>query len=43
VGFGWKMALFAGVPRWAIFMEQELRFGLDLGHLALLKKTFGRL
>ena len=30
------------VPRWDIFMEQELRFGLDLGRLALLKKkTFG--
>ena len=23
---------------WEIFMEQELRFGLDLGRLALLKK-----
>ena len=26
------------VLRWEIFMEQELRFGLDLGRLALLKK-----
>ena len=26
------------VLRWEIFMEQELRFGLDLGQLALLKK-----
>ena len=26
------------VPRWEIFMEQELRFELDLGQLALLKK-----
>ena len=26
------------VPRWEIFIEQELRFGLDLGHLTLLKK-----
>ena len=26
------------VPRWEIFMEQELRFGLDLGQLAVLKK-----
>ena len=26
---------------WEIFMEQELRFGLDLGRLALLKKPFG--
>ena len=28
------------VPRWEIFMEQELRFGLDLGRLAVLKKKF---
>ena len=27
------------VTRWEIFMEQELRIGLDLGLLALLKKT----
>ena len=27
------------VLRWEIFMEQELRFGLDVGRLALLKKT----
>ena len=26
------------VTRWEIFMEQELRFGLNLGRLALLKK-----
>ena len=26
------------VPRWEIFKEQELRFGLDLGRLAVLKK-----
>ena len=26
------------VPRWVIFMEQEWRFGLDFGLLALLKK-----
>ena len=25
---------------WEIFMEEELRFGLDLGRLALLKKKF---
>ena len=32
------------VPRWEIFMEQELRFGLDFGQLALLKKRdLGRL
>ena len=29
------------VPWWEIFLEQELRFGLYLGRLALLKKTFG--
>ena len=27
------------VPGWEVFMEQELRFGLDLGRLALLKKN----
>ena len=27
------------VPRWEIFMEQDLRFGLDLARLALLKKN----
>ena len=26
-------------PRWEIFMEQEFRFGLDLGRLAVLKKS----
>ena len=26
------------VPRWVIFMEQELRLGLDLSRLAVLKK-----
>ena len=26
------------VPRWEIFMEQEMRLGLDLGRLAVLKK-----
>ena len=32
------------VLQWEIFMEQELRFGLDLGRLALLKKRdLGRL
>ena len=29
------------VPRREIFMEQELRFWLDLGRLALLRKIFG--
>ena len=28
------------VPRWEIFIEQELRFGLDLGRLALQKKIW---
>ena len=31
------------VPGWEIFIEQELRFRLDLGRLATLKKKFGRL
>ena len=32
------------VPRWEIFMEKELRVGLDLGRLAVLKKMgLGRL
>ena len=31
------------VPQWEIFMEQELRFRLDLGRLAILKKRLGRL
>ena len=26
------------VPQWEIFMEQEMRFGLDLGQLRLLKE-----
>ena len=42
----WKSQLTIGrqqsnyreVPRWEIFMEQDLRFGLDLGRVALLKK-----
>ena len=29
------------VLRWEIYMEQELRFGLDLGRLAVLKKGSG--
>ena len=28
------------VPQWEIFMEQELRFRLDLGWLALLKNNW---
>ena len=34
----YKQSHYREVPRWEIFMEQELRFGLDLGQLALLKK-----
>ena len=29
------------VPRWEVFMEQELRLGLDYGRLAVLKKRPG--
>ena len=35
---GSKQNHYREVPRWGIFMEQELRFGLDLGWLAVLKK-----
>ena len=39
-----KQIHYREVPRWEIFMEQELRFGPDLGRLALLKKKhLGRL
>ena len=39
-----KQSHYREVPQWEIFMEQELRFGLDLGRLALLKKNhLGRL
>jgi hypothetical protein len=30
----WKQSHYREVPRWEIFMEQELRFGLDLGRMA---------
>ena len=33
-----RQSRYREVPRWEIFMEQELRFGLDSGRLALLKK-----
>ena len=33
-----KQSHYREVPRWENFMEQELRFGLDLGRLAVLKK-----
>ena len=35
--FLWNQSHYRDVPLWEIFMEQELRFGLDLGRLALLK------
>ena len=39
-----KQSHYREVAQWEIFMEQELRFGLDLGQLALLKKKhLGRL
>ena len=40
-GDWWRQSHYREVPRWEIFMEQELRFGLDLGRLALQKKAFG--
>ena len=41
---GSEQSHYREVPRWEIFMEQELRFGLDLGRLAVLKKKgLGRL
>ena len=40
--YAWCQSHFREVPRWEIFVEQELRFGLGLGRLELLKKqTFG--
>ena len=36
---GLNQSQYREVPRWEIFMKQELTFGLDLGRLALLKKT----
>ena len=38
-----KESHYTQVARWAIFMEQKLRFGLVLGRLAILKKKLGRL
>ena len=38
-----EQSYYREVPRREIFMEQELRFGLDFGQLALLKKKIGRL
>ena len=35
----WAQSHYREVPQWEIFMEQELRFGMDLDKLALLKKT----
>ena len=37
----YRQSHYREVPRWEIFMEQELRFGLDLGRLAVLKKGSG--
>ena len=39
----WDQSHYREVPRWKIFMEQELRFGLHLGRLglAVLKKGSG--
>ena len=34
----YRQSHYREVPQWEIFMEQELRFGLDLGRLAVLKK-----
>jgi hypothetical protein len=35
---GYSQSHYREVPRWEIFMEQELRFGLELGRLSVLKK-----
>ena len=35
-----KQSHYREVPWWEIFMEHELRFGLDLGGLAVLKERF---
>ena len=37
----WKQSHYKEVSWWDIFMEQELRFELDFGRLALLKKRSG--
>ena len=40
----WMQSHYREVPRWEIFLEQELRFGLDLSRLGVLKKKdLGRL
>ena len=36
----YRQSHYREVPRWEIFMEQILRFGLDLGQLAVLKRFF---
>ena len=41
--FHQRQSHYREVERWEIYMEQKLRFGLDLGQLALLKKNLGRL
>ena len=35
-----KQGNYREVPRWEIFMKQELRFGLDLGRLAVEKNVW---
>ena len=36
----WNQSHYREVPRWEIFMQQELRFGLVLARLVLLKKNW---
>ena len=39
--FNYRQSKYREALRWEIFMEQELRFGLDLGRLAVLEKGPG--
>ena len=41
VAMTYSQSHYREVLRWEIFMEQELKFGLDLGRLAVLKKRSG--
>ena len=34
ISYSFRQSHYREVPRWEIFMEQELRFGLDLGQMA---------
>ena len=36
----WRQSHYREVARWEIFMEQELRFGLDLCRLATFEAVF---